>query len=182
MTDKTKFLQKYSELFQDELDASQKQGIEFLLDKMDASDVIQRLTEYAYILATVKHETANTFQPIEEYPSTRAGRIYNVPHPITGLLYYGRGYVQLTWYELYMKFAKLLNIPLVYNPDLAKEPEVAWQILELGMTRGLFTGYKLANFFSDEKTDFVGARYIINPKDKAELVASYADKFLECLL
>ncbi len=51
-----------------------------------------------------------------------------------------------------------------------------------GMTKGKskfgdFTGKALEEYFNASKTDWINARRIINGKDKAELIASYAEKF-----
>ena len=70
---------------------------------------------------------------------------------------------------------------LVQNPDLACEPETAWIILEAGMSKGLFTGKKLADYFTDKKHDFYNARKIINGLDRAGLVQAYAEKYWEVL-
>ena len=50
------------------------------------------LRQTAYMLATAKHETANTFAPIEEYGKGK-GLPYGKPDRKTGLVYFGRGYV-----------------------------------------------------------------------------------------
>lgn len=136
--------------------------------------------QIAYVLATVKHETANTFLPIKEYGQGK-GRPYGLPDPHTKLVYYGRGYVQLTWKYNYYKMGQLLKQPLVSNPDLALRPDIALDILIEGMKRGMFTGKKLSDYINDEKVDYVGARRIINGTDKAELIASYAKQFEEDL-
>ena len=56
---------------------SQKQVdvINFLLDKLDESLLLNYVSEYAYVLATIKHETAETYLPIAEYGKGK-GRIY----------------------------------------------------------------------------------------------------------
>ena len=74
---------------------------------------------WAYILATAKHETANRLVPVREGMvnfDKAARRIakrmwglkitrlpYYKPDKITGQVYYGRGFVQLTWAENYKK-------------------------------------------------------------------------------
>lgn len=145
----------------------QEEFTERLLADSRVPDVRHR----AYILATVKHETANTFRPIDEYGK---GRNRKYGEPINGQIYYGRGYVQLTWHENYAKFGKILNRNLVEQPDLANEPDIAYDILIIGMTRGLFTGKKLIDYINQSECDYVGARRIINGQDRAELIAGYA--------
>ena len=146
----------------------QRSGISFLIDKLKTSS-IQIPRQQAYVLATIKHECADRWQPIVEIGSA----VY-----LQSKKYYpfiGRGYVQITWQENYERFGKVLNIDLVTNPMLALRPEISWKITELGMTKGLFTGKKLSDYFND-KTDWINARKIINGLDKAELIARYAEK------
>jgi predicted chitinase len=81
--------------------------------------------------------------------------------------------VQLTWYEIYDKFGKILGVDLLNNPELALEPKVAAEIIVVGMMKGLFTGVRLENYFDDNKTDAVNARRIINILDNAELISGY---------
>jgi len=66
---------------------------------------------------------------------------------------------------------------MVKEPDLALEFDNALFILIHGMIEGSFTGKKLGDYFGDFGSDFVGARRIINGKDKAEKIALLAQKF-----
>lgn len=146
----------------------------------------------AYIFATVKHETANTMLPIEEYGKGK-GRPYGRKIKHSGIkyttpdkLYYGRGYVQLTWYENYDLLGRLLGIDLLATPELTLNNSVATKILFEGMTKGAssfgdFTGKCLEMYFTPKVEDWGGARKIINGTDKKELIAGYGKKFLKCL-
>ena len=149
----------------------------------------------AYALATAYHETAGTMQPIRERGGpqyltnaydvrgdnpARAKRFGNTT-PGDGVRYCGRGYVQLTWRSNYDKLGNLLGYPLAGNPDLAMRPDIAAQILVRGMADGLFTGKKLADYITNAKCDFVGARRIINGIDKAAKIAGHAETFLAAL-
>ncbi len=162
----------------------QNDGIRFLLDKLSQSTRIDTNPKRAYVLATIKWETAHTFQPITEY-GTQAYLKSKPYYP-----YIGRGYVQLTWESNYKKFGKHLGIDLVKNPELANDPEIAWKILEIGMTDNFgiqdpnFTKYTLENFFNDKKSDYYGARAIINPKDHKSYqpIQEIAKKMLLCLV
>ena len=138
----------------------------------------KRLTDAqkAYVMATVKHETADTYRPINEYGRGR-GRPYGVPDPETGQTYFGRGYVQLTWKKNYETMSKLIGVDLVNNPELANDPDIAYEILVVGMKEGLFTGVGLDKYINQEKSDFNNARRIVNGTDKAGLIASHANKF-----
>ena len=155
------------------LSQSQTEGLNFLLDKLDASEAFSLKTEYAYILATIFHECASRWQPVTEMGSE---------HYLRSKRYYpfiGRGYVQLTWDFNYRKFGNLLGIDLEGSPALALEPETAWQILETGMSKGMYTGRKLSDYVNENSTDYAGARKVINGTDQQYLVAGYAEK-LEC--
>lgn len=128
-------------LFGGHLTGLQVEGIEAILNEWEK----RALTDnrwLAYILATAKHETAKTMQPIEEY-GKGAGRSYGKRDDQTGKVYYGRGFVQLTWRGNYEKMGHLLNVDLVNNPEFALQPIVATQIMFEGMLRGMFTGRTL---------------------------------------
>ena len=139
------------------------------------------LRQAAYMLATAKHETANTFAPIEEYGKGK-GLPYGQPDPVTGLVYFGRGYVQLTWARNYKSMGKALNLPLFLHPDLALRYDVAYKIMSYGMTHGTFTGVALSRYINEGKTDYLNARKIINSLDKADLIAGYATAIEQMLL
>jgi putative chitinase len=134
----------------------------------------------AYMLATAKWETAHTMQPIEEYAKGR-GRPYGVPTQ-DGRVFYGRGYVQLTWATNYARMAALTGVDLVHHPELALEPRLAALIMFEGMKGGLFTGVGLPTFFNSQRDDPIGARRIINGMDHAEDIAAIHAGFLAGLL
>lgn len=125
-------------------------------------------TQIAYIMATVQHETANTYRPIREFGG--ANRPY-AP-------YYGRGYVQLTWRTNYQKYSNILGIDLVGNPDQALEPSISLYILVHGMANGIFTGRRLGQYVNVNRTDFVNARKVINDMDRAHHIANLAQQWL----
>ena len=176
-------------LFNGRLSQSQVDGINF---KLDAFDRIADIRWRAYMLATSYHETAMTMQPIEEYGKGK-GKPYGKklkhnrqPYSVPDQIYYGRGDVQLTWYENYELMGRLLGLPLLSQPDLALKPNVSAQIMIEGMTRGAsnrgdFTGVSLENYFNATRDDPVGARRIINGLDKASQIAKYHDKFLTAI-
>ena len=139
------------------------------------------LRQAAYMMATAKHETANTFAPIEEYGKGK-GLPYGKPDRKTGLIYFGRGYVQLTWVKNYQTMGTVLGLPLYTQPDLALRYDVAYKIMSYGMTHGTFTGVGLNRYINDQKTDYVNARRVINSLDKADLIAGYATAIEQMLL
>src|SRR5262249_61753455 len=59
------------------------------------------------------------------------------PKPHTHV-YYGRGYVQLTWRENYIKMGEELGLDLAHQPDLALNPRIAYDIASVGMRKGMF--------------------------------------------
>lgn len=174
-------------LFHGKFTQGQVDGLTAILDAFDTYSVYD-LKYQAYMLATVFHECATTMQPISEYGKgkkyTYGKRIKmsRKPYSDTDQIFYGRGYVQLTWYENYDKAGKFLCIDLLHKADLALEPRYAAGIMIGGMTQGWFTGKKLSDYFSESKTDWVNARRIINGTDKASLIAGYAQKFYNALV
>ena len=140
----------------------------------------------AYILATGWHETGFKFMPVEEGGKGR-GYKYGIPNK-RGLVYYGRGDVQITWEDNYEKFAKLLNVDLVNNPALALDETVSIKIAFKGMYYGMFTGKCLRDYMNVNDIDPINARRIVNGvrkgellPDKAEQISKYYLLFLEGL-
>jgi len=182
-------------LFGGGMTASQVEGVEAITREGRRRGL--PLPQIAYVLATAHHETGRRMQPVREgfarddahavrivTAMHRAGRIrvnYAKPDRKTGRSYYGRGHVQLTWRRNYATFAKRLGVDLVGDPDLALDPVVSVAILFDGMSLGLYTGKRLADYITPQSVDFVGARRIVNGTDKAELVAGYARSYLEPL-
>lgn len=169
-----------SGVFGTSLSTSQVQGCEAILDEAEKKNT--QLKWLAYMLATAYHETAHTMKPIAEYGKGR-GRKYGVKGKY-GQVPYGRGYVQLTWdYNYENADQKLgLNGRLLKNFDLALDPNIAAQIMFKGMEEGWFTQRKLSHYITDAKTDYVGARKIINGTDKDDLIAGYAVAFEKALV
>jgi predicted chitinase len=178
-------------LFGGHMSQSQVDGIEAILTAIENAGITDE-RKTAYILATIFHECAKTMQPIAEF-GKGAGRDYGkklkmgggpgkrIPYNTPDELYYGRGYVQLTWYENYENMGRLLHVDLLNIPELALEPAIAAAIMIKGMTGGLFTGRSLGEFMSDDHTDWVNARKIINGLDHAETIAGYAKVFYKGL-
>jgi hypothetical protein len=152
----------------------QVEGFNAILDAWDAAD--PRFT--AYGLATTWHETATTMQPIEEYGRGKWKR-YGVP--VNGRVYFGRGYVQLTWLANDCTATEKLGVDFVSHPEHVMEPKHAAAMLVRGMTEGWFTGRKLSEYFSATRDDPRQARKIINGLDKADTIAGYHKSFLKAL-
>lgn len=178
------FYKGYRERF-GKLNQSQVDGLNYLIECFEKSRLINRLSEFAYILATIKHETAETYQPICErgawnYFKYLIGKL-GIKNLAEANMYKGRGYVQLTGKINYMLFTELLGIDFISSPELAQNKLYAWIILETGMSRGLFTGKKLGDYIKENSRDFFNARRIINGLDKAGTIAGYANDFYEIL-
>ena len=156
-------------------------ALDGLLDRFALDGRWADVRHIAYALATVAVETDWTFRPIREYGRGK-GKAYGRVHPHTGQVYYGRGLVQLTWFDNYERAATELGVDLVNQPDLAMKPDIAFAIMTLGMHEGWFAGDKkgrhtLARWINDRYCDYVGARRIINGTDRAKEIAGYALRF-----
>jgi putative chitinase len=193
--DHASFFRAYRELFSAKLSQSQVDGLESLLTCIETDSNIADLRWAAYMLATVKHECADTYQPIRERgplsyfnkyePGTKLGKQLGNKVPGDGYRYRGRGYVQLTGRANYAKMSVSLGLTgeddLIAHPDNALEPTTAYSIMRLGMRRGLFTGKKLSDYISEKTCSYFGARRIINGTDRASLIATYAMTFEQVL-
>jgi len=138
--------------------------------------------QVAYILATVKRETGDTFKPVREgdwigHTSTEDYRKTHYRY----YPYYGRGYVQITWDYNYQAYSEKLGIDLVTDPDKALDPYIAMLILIDGFKNGVFTGKKLIDYVNDINIDFYQARRCINGLDHAEQIQVFAEEFLSKL-
>lgn len=133
---------------------------------------------------------------------TKKGRDLGNDTPEEGYDYAGKGDVQLTGESNYEKaeIALRREYPALIaefeaetgkrfdltvgdqpndkdDPKNAQNPKIAYAIMSYGMRTGMFTRYKLADFFNDRLRDPVNARKIINGLDKAETIAGYARTF-----
>lgn len=178
-------------LFKGRLRQKQVDGLNFILDVWE-SDYARRDDRWlAYALGTTHHETDARMQPINEYGGRRYYfRMYDIEgdrprkaleigntHPGDGVLFHGRGYVQLTGRDNYTKMQRRFAVDLTSDEaaaDRTLEPELAAKIMFYGMEKGVFTGKKFADYFNDSHEQWVSARAIINPHDKPRLVANYA--------
>lgn len=177
------FDQARTDLFGGTLSQLQVDGINAILAAW-ATDGDGDKRKLAYVLATAKHETANTMRPVTEYGSDA----YLRAKPYWPFV--GRGFAQLTWRDNYAKASSKLGLPmllssppqayLVAHPEKALEPGIAAKILVRGMSEGWFTGKKLSDYIG-VGCDFVKARAIVNGSDRAALIAIYANAFLRAL-
>jgi len=187
-------------VFAGKMTNAQVQGMEFILGHWDGSGWPD--TRFlAYMLATTYWETNTHMQPVIETRSRnetknpsvdeairrleaswKAGKMPWVKSPYwrknaAGLSHLGRGFAQITHESNYAQFKSLTGIDFVRFPDLALEPTNAIIILFIGMSRGLFTGKKLGDYFNGTVEKWVGARRIINGTDHAQEIAVIAKHF-----
>lgn len=189
-------------LFKGAISTTQFEGLKRLVAALNQHnmDAINPLYA-AYILATSYHETAHTMMPVSEYGKGRRrpyGQWYTNSHKQTygyrndrkhiylkanyPHLYYGRGDVQLTWLDNYIKMGRKIGHDLASNPELAKRPDISAQVLITGMLDGDFTGKKLSDYIHyGLDFEFQGARRVVNGRDKAALIAGYAEIFLSAI-
>ena len=100
-------------------------------------------------------------------------------------VYFGRGYVQLTWWSNYAAAGVALGrgFDLLIDPELVKDPAIAYQILSIGMRTGRIfaNGHTFDDYFTDVATNYLGARRMVNGRDHAEEIAGIAEKFEKVL-
>ena len=175
-----KFLSAVQGSFTRTFNPSQTNGLQNLITYLEQDTNMTYLRWCAYALATCYWETGRTFQPVQEN-GHGAGHKYGIPDPVTHQIYFGRGDVQLTWLDNYKEFSKLLSVDLINHPDLADDPKIAYEIMSLGMRKGLFTGVGLSHYFNDTANDAVNARKIINGLDQANTIAGFYTNILRAL-
>lgn len=155
--------------------------------------------QWAYVMATIQHETFGAYYPVEEagYVSKKAQ--YNYLKKQRYYPHFGRGYVQITWKNNYRAFTNLLgksslgkelirNFPLdlLRYPGQALNPQVSLLITVIGILQGRFRRNQfLARHVSVTQTNFIWARSCVNGTrpgkhypDKAEAIAEHAEAWL----
>lgn len=163
---------------------NQVAGINILLDATMGLPLPHR----AYVLATAWHETGPASSSLHLTPRreiwgpTKAQLGYEGRADLGNTLqgdgkrYMGRGYVQITGRRNYHLASGIVGADLVGNPDLALQPSIAAKIIVDGMTKGWFTGKKMADY-----SGYEDMRRVVNGTDKAGLIAGYAEKFEDAL-
>jgi putative chitinase len=188
------------------LDERMKAGVSSLLDSWQRVGDANR-ERLAYVLATARRESRDSFQPLREaprcgdsevcrekaigrhlqYTAAKRGRSpkqnYALPDK-DGLRFYGRGFVQLTHRSNYQYAARQTGHPLVSEPDKALEPAVAAEILIRGMLEGWYGKHRkpLSAYLNEQQLDWINARNTVNPESPHKAItAEYAKDFLRCL-
>jgi large-conductance mechanosensitive channel len=207
--DHKKVFDGFKQLFVPQMTHEQTSGLEFLITSFEQDAIWSDVRYIAYALATVWHETAYTFQPIQEFGGssyferrygshTKVGRRLGNDAPGEGAKYSGKGYVQLTGESNYEKLEDIIR---KQNPEIvqdferrsgqrfdltdyayqAKDPQLAFLIMTIGMFRGLYTGVAFRHYINNRETNYKEARRIINGTDKQIAIAGYAVKFEKIL-
>ncbi len=134
------------------------------------------IPQTAYVLATAFWETNRTMLPVEEayYLGSKA-EAYR--RKLRYWPWYGRGFVQLTWKDNYVRASKETGADLIAAPGLAMDPDIAAQVLVIGSRDGWFTGKKLADYINSTRKDYKNARRIINGTDRAAEIAAIAEDY-----
>lgn len=183
--DRTAFFNGYRSLY-GALRQTQVDGLQALLMGIEQDADVTDVRWAAYMLATIKHECDDTWQPVIEKGPASYFDQYNVgtdkgmrlgnTQPGDGFRFRGRGYVQITGRANYLKLGQALNLGngLIDNPDKALEPQTAYRIMSYGMRKGAFTGRKLTDYISDAGCDYFNARRIINALDQADRIQGFA--------
>lgn len=178
-------------LFRDErgrlgfMTQSQVNGVNDILNTW-SPDTDPRIVAYA--LATAYWETDFTMQPVAEIGEGRGYR-YGAVTGLKGQVYYGRGYVQMTWLENYKRADKELHadgtLPpaesLVDTPELALRPDIAAHVMVRGMLEGWF-GPPIGQYFTAKLTAWDAARHNINGTDNAARIGTIAREFYSALI
>ncbi|CAN7241008.1 glycoside hydrolase family 19 protein [Bosea sp. LjRoot237] len=114
-----------------------------------------------------------------------ADRAYN-DDTGTELAYFGRGYVQLTWWSNYATTGAAIGqgLNLLLDPELVKTPAIAYAVMSHGMLTGdgFANGRKFSTYFSGKSRNYVGARAMVNGSDHAKDIAAIAEVFEAVLL
>lgn len=165
-------------LFGGSLNQGQVDGINILGAECKLWGLDPIIEQSAYVLGSAYWESAQTMQAIEEYGGPS---MHYAP-------WYGRGLIQITWEENYMKQQTKLGemqrvrdggIPYQVHDDwnLALNLQTSAIITVGGMKDGDFTGVGLDDYIKPGSVDYINARRIVNGTDRAEQIAGYAEAF-----
>ena len=104
----------------------------------------------------------------------------------TEIAYFGRGYVQLTWWKNYAAAGARLGrgLDFVLNPELVKDTAIAYRLMSDGMClgKGFSNGKTFSMYFTGQSRNYVGARAMVNGVNCAAEIAKYAEAFEAALL
>ncbi len=149
-----------------------RKNLPFILNALKNENILNA-NVLAYALATIQHETANTFEPIDEYKGRKSARRLGYEG---GTNYFGRGFIQLTHLRNYEKMGNRIGIgnKLVKNPNLASSSDIAARILA-----AYFKDFGIAELATNG--NFIDARTLINPDYYGEIIAQIAYVYLNAI-
>ncbi|PXA98041.1 hypothetical protein DMC47_10630 [Nostoc sp. 3335mG] len=135
------------------------------------------VNESGYTVPQGRRGGADYSKPAHRDYTSAAGREF---------VYHGRGYVQLTWWYNYAMASIAIGrgLALLWNPELAKNPDVAYFV----MVDGMMTGRHYANrkmlqmYIAGATTNYAGAREIVNARDPQSAIVIAAEAFEAALL
>ncbi len=148
--------------------AAARRNIPYIIKAL-ADEQILNYGVLSYALATIEHETAETFEPLEEYSGRQSARRLGYEG---GTNYFGRGFIQLTHLRNYKAVGERIGMgdELVRHPELAATPEVAARILA-----DFFKNNNIANLASSG--NYIQARVPVNPDANGWSIAQLAWKY-----
>jgi hypothetical protein len=189
---RTSFFDNYQQAF-GTVDTETRQRLTSIFDLLERNPEISDIRTLAYTLATIKHETNDTFRPLTEVgspalleqrygPQSPIGRSLGNVQEGDGARYRGRGFLQITGRRNYAAMSLALGLrgtpgDLVNNPDNMLRPEVAFRAAIISLTQGALTGRRLSDFITPERADYRNARKVVNGLDRADLIAQHAERF-----
>lgn len=147
-------------------------------------------TEASYILATALHETNRKMLPkvedeseefykdmydIEGVRKTTALRLGNTKSG-DGEKYKQRGFITILGKSNYKAFEDLLKVPLIEEPDLLVNVDVASRALVKGMLEGTYTGLYLSKYINNRHVDYTNARRVTKGVEGAKKIAMLAQQ------
>jgi hypothetical protein len=158
----------------------EKEAVKYLVDTF-YSEGHEDIRLLAYALATVRIECGSNMMPVREgFAATdELARAHVKKHnrkyatEFNGHVYYGRGYVQLTWLHNYKQEG------IENNPDKALGPEFAARLLFKGLLDGRWNGSGKGLMYYLDQGDVYNARRTVNATNKAQTVANWYFDFLE---
>lgn len=120
--------------------------------------------------------------------SPSGGKVSKVFDDAAGvtLRYYGRGLVQLTWWNGYASTSAAMGwkLALLLDPEKMLDFDTSYEVMVRGMTTGIgyANGRTLRQYLNDTKTDYKAARAIINGSDRAGEFAAIAERLETALM
>lgn len=97
--------------------------------------------------------------------------------PSHGHSWFGRGRVQTTFYDNYVKVGKRFGIDCVNHPEVLLDSAVDAEVAVVGHLEGIWTGHKLSDYLDRKPPDLINSRRCINGTDHAQEIAGVAKQF-----